>query len=97
MSAALRRMRARSWYEVSAQAGCASLAAAAARATSSVVEPRTVAISRPVAGSWSSTGSPDPGSQRSMNDASQPGAEDSVVSGAMAAITVLLRASRRPP
>ena len=51
MSAALRRIRARSWYGVSAHAGWAAFAAAAAWATASGVEPRTVAIRRPVAGS----------------------------------------------
>src|SRR5687767_13151977 len=42
-------------------------------------------MSRPVAGSWSSTCSPVPGSHVSTKDPSQPGAEDSVGSGAIAA------------
>ena len=92
MSAARRRIAGPLLVEVSAHAGWAAFAAAAARATSSGVEPRTVAMSRPVAGSRSSIGAPVPGSQVSTNDPSQPGAADSVGSGAIAAITVLLRA-----
>src|SRR6476659_10832158 len=86
MSAARRSIRARSWYEVSAQAGWAAFAVVAARATSSGVEPVTVAIRRPVAGSVSSIDAPEPGSQVRTNEPSQPDAADSVGSGAIAAI-----------
>src|SRR4051794_12339869 len=87
MSAARRRMAARSWYDDSAQARCAFVAISAARRTSSGVDSRMVSRCWPVAGSRTSRSFPVPVCHLARNGSSQPFSALSVfVSGAVATI-----------